>query len=176
MQPSYKSPYEHWKYRKASPRQNRYVMLVIGVFTVLLTFFTVSVGRIFLAELTPNVSAGARVVILSYGPAAVALASFLLLTYRTDKTLFKSYFSGMKGNNLLYMTVGSLTGLLMVGICLLPGMIDSEIVIGSIQISAQSLAKDVGLFLLIFIQGASDEVAFRGFLFGHCRKRMPLWM
>ena len=176
MQNSYKSPYEHWKYRKASPKQSRYVMLVIGIFTVLTVFATLNVASLFLRELTLNVSPDARLIILSFAPATLTLCTFLLLTWRTDKALFQSYFTGMRGNNLLYMSVGFITALLMVGICLLPGMINSDIVIGSVQISAGALAKDIGLFLLVFIQGASDEIAFRGFLFGHCRRRMPLWM
>ena len=176
MENSYKSPYESWKRRKANPAQSRFVMLAIGLFTVLTVYFTVIIGNIFLTELTPNVSPDARGFLTMYGPYVLTLFSFLVMTYFTSKPIFNSYFTGMRGNNMLYMTVGGITGLLITAICVLPALMCSDIQLAPIKPTGSSIAKVIGLFILLFVQGAADEVAFRGYLFRNGLTRMPLWM
>ncbi|MCF0260095.1 MAG: CPBP family intramembrane metalloprotease [Erysipelotrichaceae bacterium] len=176
MENSYRSPYESWRRRKANPAQNRFVMLAIGIFTVVTVYATVIIGNIFLTELTPNVSADARGFLVMYGPYVLTLFTFLAVTYFTSKPIFKSYFGGMRGNNLLYMLVGSITGFLITAICILPALMCSDIKLAPIQPTGTSVAKVIGLFILLFVQGAADEIAFRGYLFRNGLNRMPLWM
>ena len=176
MENSYRSPYESWRRRKANPAQSRFVMLAIGIFTVLTVYVTVIIGNVFLTELTPNVSADARGFLVMYGPYVLTLFTFLVMTYFTSKPIFKSYFTGMRGNNLLYMTVGGIIGLLITAICVLPALMCSDLEMTPIAPTGGSVAKVIGLFILLFVQGAADEIAFRGYLFRNGATRMPVWM
>lgn len=95
-------------------------------------------------------------------------AVILIYTRITGKDIFHLYFRGSRGNNLKMLTFGLLTGFGMNGACILVAFLHGDI---RLEVGSISLLWLVIAFLVVFIQSATEELLFRGYLFYYIRER-----
>ena len=111
-----------------------------------------------------------------FGPSLIVLIFILAFCAAADRPVFKDFFHGLKGNTPSDFAKGMLLGFFLNAICLIPGLLGSEVTLDPKTPSLLLYGRAGIAFGLVFIQACAMELVFRGYMFLNGRNRVPDWV
>ena len=87
---------------------------------------------------------------------------FVINIFKKNRYIQKEFLPNKKGNTILYLVIGLISGFVLNGFCACLAIVNGNI---SLNFQCFEVMPVMGLFIAVFIQSSAEEVLCRGFLY-----------